>query len=1265
MEVHAWVSALLFFGACSQNEAKPLALTTPASLEERVFKVADGGTVEFERLEVADGETLVFEQPSRQSIAVVAVRGEQPARLLGKLRANGQIVLACPRGLFVGPHAEILAAGFRVEAETGGVSNYGRVSARGGTVQLRARTIAQHGTLEAESDDDRTGHVELEAAGEIHLASTSIVSARGGSRGLSPGGRVRIKAVGSFLDEPGSRVDASGGAEGGGGGGIELCAKTLPAICSSLTAAAEPGWPRGQLLLDPEDIILTSSPNSSSNPAGTIRADDFPGQALRINVNVAFAGFAQILLQANHDILLESGTVWNLNQSTGLSDPGSRVTMEAAHNFVVGNNARILAGNGWSIAIAAGADFTGPLHVVEGTGGIYFNGGPGGAGNGSIESLNGSIELVAGLEVIVGSGFVRTTGGGSITVTTLAGDVDTGTKRDWYAFLRTGYVISPAGLGGIGTAAGGDVSITTGRDILSVAAMCGTYGLGNLSLTAGRRALGAFLVRNGTGTLAAGTDVGMSAAPVSLHLVQGRWEVLAAGDIFLNEVLNPNGSLNANRLVTGARIPFQFDYAQDASVSLQAGQSVQLLGSNPARTAGNQDRPPIYPPRLEITCGSGGLLLGNDLILYPSSQGQLSLRTTDGGSFRSTAGHFYQFVMSDSGGADYHTFSSGHAPIPLHASDPDVAACDIAGDVENLLLRVPTQMTANIGGRTVNFCYEGQNLGPAGETTLHVAGDVFNRGDRTVVRLASAPNFGIFAPAVTVRPDLAGRLSFNSSTFELELQGILNSADLEFLLHPVVYLADPFTGGRRLDANGNPILVAGQFTFDAAGLQALFALSQDVPVSPLARSGMVIGGVGNFTITADNLDLGITAGIRSVGPLLNPALITSGLGGANLRLVLRGTLQTEHSQVASLALGGIDITAGGSVYLAPSNTLGHYCPAGTVCGVDASHGFATGVPSSTEDTVPRGIYSAGGGNVSVVASNTIGITGSRIAAYDGGDVFVQAIAGNLITGPEGQGHFIVVVPYLDPLLGQLRIDNLPLGGNGILAGAFPRDTNTTGFVSLLAGGSILVDCDGISAPQTPALLLEAGADVLAKGVLPPVNTTIHAGGAVLTRAACAMFITEPVSQTVNEGATVTFTALAINATRYQWRKNGINIANEIGPTLELHEVSRQSEGDYSVMAETDIGLATSSNATLRVLIAQRMDPPQLQSDGTVLITFGDHDGGVFSPADAAGFEIQTSTNLVDWFTFPIFLSTQGSDRFGFQDIFSAEAPQRFYRVVPK
>jgi len=54
---------------------------------------------------------------------------------------------------------------------------------------------------------------------------------------------------------------------------------------------------------------------------------------------------------------------------------------------------------------------------------------------------------------------------------------------------------------------------------------------------------------------------------------------------------------------------------------------------------------------------------------------------------------------------------------------------------------------------------------------------------------------------------------------------------------------------------------------------------------------------------------------------------------------------------------------------------------------------------------------------------------------------------------------------------------------------------------------------------------------------------------------------------------------------------------------------------------------------------------------------------VFAPGDATGFEVQASTNRIDWLTLPTYFYTQGADRFGFFDTFSTDCRQRFYRVL--
>ena len=91
------------------------------------------------------------------------------------------------------------------------------------------------------------------------------------------------------------------------------------------------------------------------------------------------------------------------------------------------------------------------------------------------------------------------------------------------------------------------------------------------------------------------------------------------------------------------------------------------------------------------------------------------------------------------------------------------------------------------------------------------------------------------------------------------------------------------------------------------------------------------------------------------------------------------------------------------------------------------------------------------------------------------------------------------------------------------------------------------------------------------------------------------------------------------------------------------------------------GFALSSNATLRVLVAQHLDPPELQADGSLFLHFTDYDNAWFNVDSTAGFEVQTSTDLLIWYTFPAALFIDGSRRIGFFD--AADAPQRFYRVL--
>src|SRR6516162_8536460 len=81
------------------------------------------------------------------------------------------------------------------------------------------------------------------------------------------------------------------------------------------------------------------------------------------------------------------------------------------------------------------------------------------------------------------------------------------------------------------------------------------------------------MVANGSGTITAGKNVGglVASQNLALSLISGGWTVNAPnGNIYLQEVRNPNGVFNnqGNFSSPGRHL---FDYAPDASVTLNAG----------------------------------------------------------------------------------------------------------------------------------------------------------------------------------------------------------------------------------------------------------------------------------------------------------------------------------------------------------------------------------------------------------------------------------------------------------------------------------------------------------------------------------------------------------------------------------------------------------------------------------------------------------------------------------------------------------------------
>ncbi len=993
----------------------------------------------------------------------------------------------------------------QVTLPQGSVDNYGNVIADGGTIALNARVVNQDGLIQANSMQNQNGVIELVAGDALNLGANSILSAQGDiSAGGSAGGNITLKAGDTFSDLTGSEISVAGGANGGNGGAVEISAPRIAAIHSTIDGTAHAGFTGGTLLLDPDYIILDNSGGDSAG-SGTVASGDSPGGTLNLNVDAAFTGFSQITLQAAYDIFLANDTKWNLSASTGQS--AGQLVLEAGRNIIFGNNAAIYDLNGWSIALYAGVNDFNLKTVAPGAGSIYLNGfdpnnsgngfDPANPGNGFIKTATGDITLDAGQDITVGTGYVNTTGGGSITAHALAGNIDTGGYAQGYVFQAAdsasdGYYVDPfLGVGGISTTAGGDVSLTAGGDVMSlrpvrggyfyddtfysfadnpqvVTAGCGTYGrqVGNFTIVAGGNVTGNFLVANGVGSIFAGVQMDANGDPMqsggqyvlgatgsagtsllnpnlALNLVAGGWNVTAAQNIILQEVRNPNGTFNTVDSSSGSF--HAFDYAPAAYVNLTAGNLVQLGASSAALPRlNNLDTlkvPVIYPGILNIVAGAGGVILKGDatyskLILYPSPLGGLTITTTGGGSLTGSlpaingTPQIFSLIISDSGKHQYYQSSgdlfglNDHAAVPVHLGSEQPVTLNISGSINYLLLGSSEAAQITVAGNMNNCRFQGLNLSSADVTSITVGGDIINRGaftflDLTTVPGAAAPDLSLLARAVS-GASLASSFFYNPATRILTYQNIPGqslASVLALLQHLTIQV---YQNGvpQWSDAPFNTVPVTTTVSvLNAATAQALLAAYNALGPIPGGAGGFTIGGGGQFVINARNLDLGTTSGIQSRGVGLysvagDYVLRNYFTRGADIAVNLTGSLDMFSSSIASFNGGNIAINAGGAVNVGSANF--------TVNSLGA-----------------RGIFSTSGGDVSVIADGNVNVNGSRIAAYDGGNVTVISRNGNVDAGTGASLPVVVQGYFVDPVTRRFYQASPQIPFSGILALTFP------------------------------------------------------------------------------------------------------------------------------------------------------------------------------------------------------------------------------------
>jgi hypothetical protein len=252
-----------------------------------------------------------------------------------------------------------------------------------------------------------------------------------------------------------------------------------------------------------------------------------------------------------------------------------------------------------------------------------------------------------------------------------------------------------------------------------------------------------------------------------------------------------------------------------------------------------------------------------------------------------------------------------------------------------------------------------------------------------------------------------------------------------------------------------------------------------------------------------------------------------------------------------------------------------------------------------------------------------------------------------ITNVGGQFLYVLEVPFetLAAGLTASPATALPLPTSSATFGRGAKVDNTNAVILDVAGvGFAVSSADRGRQLRVNLQLQTVGAPVIS-GISPAINQIVLR---------------------TNAGSTypASFTVSAANATSYQWNFASTIIPGETGPTLLIPNARRVNNGVYSVTV-TGPGGSVTTNATLHVIVPQRVQTVQRLADGSVRLLFRDDDAGL--PTDLARLEVHSTANLrapITWTTnVSGLLFTNGAVQFS--DSAASAGSRKFYRILER
>lgn len=557
---------------------------------------------------------------------------------------------------------------------------------------------------------------------------------------------------------------------------------------------------------------------------------------------------------------------------------------------------------------------------------------------------------------------------------------------------------------GLATLAGGDLTVIAGGDFIGQA---GTFGTGDLRIRAGGDLDGRFLVRRGSGELAAMGNIGTRIPNMALEMFESRVDLFAQGDIALGTIVNPTVARD------GFTSQWNLTYSQDSRIGLLARNGdVTFSGINTYYFQGGGLRSRVLPPNVEIVAGRDIRFSNEYFMVPPSPEGNVRLiagRDMDGQYFEGVGSNAREkrsgLYLSDMDPAEVYGLQGTkidandlkdvyrHGASPVHLGDERPIEIRAGRDIRNLEFSFSKKSRITAGRDIRDISYFGQNVAPQ---------------DVTIIR--------------------AGRnLQFRSSPDVIFKMGI---------------------------EHGGPgfLLVQAANTIDLGTSEGISSIGNQFnpALGPSGSSVAVIAGFG--VETGEEAIRGFFEALREAGTEYSEQLAEGN--------PLEAEAKVEEARTTVIVpFLGQAATSGGDLNMINSqiNTSAGEDDLFLLVAGDLNVGRST---FFTEESQRKstGIYTASGGGIYVYAGEDVNVNESRVMTFRGGDIVIWSDRGNINAGRGSKTAINTEPPKPVLVQGVYVIQfNPPAVGSGIRTLTYdpdgiegPQEAPVAGDVSLFA-----------------------------------------------------------------------------------------------------------------------------------------------------------------------------------------------------------------------